>query len=209
MGETDLHRQDMVDAIETLKLFFAGQKVYVSGNLLLFYKPGNRRRHISPDVLITRGIEPRSRDNYLLWEEGKPPNVVIEVTSASTRDEDLEDKLEIYRDIIQVREYYLFDPRAEYLTPPLQGYRLIRGVYVPVEPAAGRLPSEELGLHLERSGTALRFFDPITSKWLATPNEAREQAEAARQQAEAARQQAEAENERLRREIEALRKGKA
>lgn len=209
MGETDLHRQDMIDAIETLKLFFAGQKVYVSGNLLLFYKPGNRRRHVSPDVLVTKGIEPRSRDNYLLWEEGKPPNVTIEVTSPSTRDEDLEDKLEIYRDLIQVREYFLFDPRAEYLSPPLQGYRLLRGAYIPIEPTARRLPSEELGLHLERNGAELRFFNPTTGRWLATPNEAREQAEAACQQAEAARQQAEAENERLRRELEALRKGKA
>ena len=45
MGETDLHRRVMFDLIESLTMFYAGQKVYVSGNLLLFYEPGNKRRH--------------------------------------------------------------------------------------------------------------------------------------------------------------------
>ena len=89
MGETDLHRNDMFDLIETLKLFYEGERVYVSGNILLFYERGNRRRHVSPDVLVVKGLEHRERDNFLLWEEGKPPNIVIEVTSASTREEDL------------------------------------------------------------------------------------------------------------------------
>ncbi len=38
----------------------------------------------------------------MLWEEGRPPQVVTEVTSESTRDEDLYDKFEIYRDQVQV-----------------------------------------------------------------------------------------------------------
>ena len=139
MGETDLHRSVMVVTIETLKMHYAGQQVYVSGNLLLYYRPGNKRRHVSPDVLVIRGLEPRDRENYLLWEEGRAPNVVIEVTSQSTRDEDLEDKLEIYRDEIEVAEYFLFDPRSEYLNPALQGYRLSRGRYEPIEPVGGRL----------------------------------------------------------------------
>ncbi|MBI4606479.1 MAG: Uma2 family endonuclease [Planctomycetes bacterium] len=208
MGETDLHRDDMVDAIETLKLFYEGQKVYVSGNILLYYKPGNRRKHVSPDVLVAKGLEQRQRDYYLLWEEGKPPDVVIEVTSESTREEDLEDKLEIYCDQVKVKEYFLFDPRSEYLDPPLQGYRLERGAYVPIASEGGRLPSRELGLHLEKSGTTLRFYNPLTGKWLPTREEARQAAEAARREAEAARQRAEAEAERLRRELEALRREK-
>ena len=160
MGETDLHRSVMVVTIETLKMHFAGQQVYVSGNILLYYRPGNKRRHVSPDVLVTRGLEPRDRESYLLWEEGRAPNVVIEVTSQSTRDEDLEDKLEIYRDEIQVAEYFLFDPRSEYLVPALQGYRLSRGRYELIEPVSGRLASVELGLQLESDSSRLRFYDP-------------------------------------------------
>jgi Uma2 family endonuclease len=198
MGETDLHRNVMVAAIETLKMHYAGQRVYVSGNLLLYYRPGNKRRHVSPDVMVVRGLEQRDRQNYLLWEEGRPPNIVIEVTSESTRDEDLGDKLEIYRDDIGVAEYILFDPRSEYLNPALQGYRLSPGRYEPVVPMGGRIPSVELGLQLEADGHRLRFYDPAGDRWLPTPQEALAQKDAALQRVEA-------EAERLRQELAALR----
>src|SRR5947209_8945715 len=51
MAETDQHRDLMVDLIQTLRAWYAGNRsVYVSGNLLMFFEQGNRRRHISPDV---------------------------------------------------------------------------------------------------------------------------------------------------------------
>ena len=206
MGETDLHRNVMVAAIETLKMHYTGQLVYVSGNILLYYRPGNKRRHVSPDVMVVRGLEQRDRENYLLWDEGRAPNVVIEVTSESTRDEDLEDKLEIYRDEIEVAEYFLFDPRSEYLNPALQGHRLRRGRYVPIAPVAGRLPSKELGLHLEADGSRLRFYDPANKRWLPTPQESRLEALDALEQKDAALKRAEAEAERLRQELAALRR---
>ncbi len=57
MAETDVHRQDMVDVIETLGHHFAHDpKVYVSGNLLLYYEEGNARKHVAPDVLVSLGI---------------------------------------------------------------------------------------------------------------------------------------------------------
>ena len=56
MAETDLHRDVMFDLIETLKERFAADPLtYVSGNILLFYEPGNKRRHVSPDVLVVLG----------------------------------------------------------------------------------------------------------------------------------------------------------
>ena len=213
MGETDLHRNIMFAAIETLKLHYTAQQVYASGNILLFYRPGNKRRHVSPDVLVVKGLEQRDRDNYLLWEEGRPPNIVIEVTSASTREEDLEDKFEIYRDEVHVAEYFLFDPYGEYLRPALQGYRLSGGDYLPIAPVSGHLPSRELGLQLEQQERQLRFRDPLTDHWLPTPQEAcaaaaatleRERAE--RECERTAREHAEAEAERLRQELDALRR---
>src|SRR6516225_10037359 len=78
MAETDHHRKLMTDLIQTLDRYYADDpNVYVSGNLLLFYEPGNRRRHISPDVLVVKGIAKHDRPNYLLWEERKGPDVVI------------------------------------------------------------------------------------------------------------------------------------
>jgi Uma2 family endonuclease len=198
MGETDLHRNVMVESIETLKRHFAGQRVYVSGNLLLFYRPGDKHRHVSPDVLVVRELEPRDRENYLLWEEGRAPNVVIEVTSRTTRGEDLNKKRKIYQDEVKVAEYFLFDPCAEYLKPRLQGYRLDRGRYVPILPDGERLPSKELGLYLEADGHQLRFYDPGSGRWLPTHNESLCEMAAALQQVEAEREQ-------LRRELAALR----
>lgn len=228
MAETDWHRDLMLALIQTLKVWYAAQpRVYVSGNLLLFYEEGNRRRQVSPDVFVVKGVAKHDRPNYLLWEEGKGPDVAIELTSSSTRREDMKGKYQLYQDTLRVKEYFLFDPLGDYLTPPLQGHRLRRGRYHPIRSVAGRLPSQVLRLHLERHGRELRLHDPDTGRWLPTPLEmaaeaetarqqaetARQQAEMARQQAEIARQQAEAahqrvedENERLRRELVALRR---
>jgi Uma2 family endonuclease len=178
MGETDLHRNVMFDTINTLIDHFAGQPVYVTGNLLLYYERGNRRKHVSPDCMVVRGAEMRPRDYYLLWEEGRAPQVVVEITSKSTRREDLKTKMQLYREVIQVREYFLFDPTNDYLKPRLQGFRLEDGRFAPVEMVDARLPSRELGLELEADGTRLRFRDPATGRWLLTPAEARDQAEA-------------------------------
>jgi Uma2 family endonuclease len=207
MAETDLHRILMVALIQTLEAFFrAAPLVYVSGNLLVFYHRGDRRRHVSPDVFVVRGVPKRRRDHYLIWRERKPPEVVIELTSRTTRRDDLGRKMLLYRDVLRVKEYFLFDPRGDYLDPPLQGYRLRKGEYVPIRPVHGRLPSRILGLHLEQDGDQLRLYNPGTGRWLPTPEEARDQEAAARRQEARARRAAEAENERLRREVEELRR---
>jgi Uma2 family endonuclease len=230
MAETEQHRDVMIDTIEVLSDYYAANpRVYVGGNLLLYYERGNKRKHVSPDVFVKKGGRkgklPKRR-YYLLWEEGKGPDAVIEITSKSTRKEDLDTKKSLYADILKVKEYYLFDPYEEYLHPPLQGFRLKNGQYVPIKPVNGRLPSKVLGLHLQRDGEELRLYDPKTKQRLPTRkdkelrvNAAQRQAEAAQRQAEAAqrqaeereqqeaaaRRQAEAEIERLRRELEALR----
>ena len=87
--------------------------------------------------------------------------MVIEITSKTTRREDQNKKLTIYRDILKVLEYFQFDPTQDYLRPPLQGFRLEGGEYVRIEPVDDRLPSEVLGLHLERDGRELRLYDPV------------------------------------------------
>jgi Uma2 family endonuclease len=193
MAETDWHRDLMFAEIYMLKMWYAkARRVYVSGNLLLYYVPGNKRKHVSPDVFVVRGISKRKRLYYLRWEERKSPEMIIELTSKSTRKEDVDTKFKLYRDVLKVQEYFLFDPFGDYLEPPLRGYRLAKGDYLLIEPIAGRLPSEVTGLHLERDGTMLRLYDPATGQWLQTPEETQERLAA--------------ENESLRREIEVLRR---
>jgi Uma2 family endonuclease len=187
LAETDWHRQITVDLIEILQARFAADpEVSVSGNLLLFYEPGNRRKHVSPDVFVVRGVPKGPRPNYLTWQEGKGPDLVIEITSRSTQVEDQKAKLALYRDVLHVPEYFLFDPFEDYLVPPFQGWRLSDGDYAPIPPVEGRLPSLVLGLHLERSGAELRLYDPATGQRLLT---AREEVEQLRREVEALRRQ--------------------
>src|SRR5205085_5324109 len=71
MAETDKHRELMGALIAILKAFFqAHPRVYVSGNLLIFYEPDNKRRHVSPDVFVVKGVPKGDRLNYLVWKEG-------------------------------------------------------------------------------------------------------------------------------------------
>jgi Uma2 family endonuclease len=222
MAETEVHLKDMIDSIQVLEDHFAGQpNVHVGGNLLLYYEEGNPRKHVAPDVFVALDVpkEP-PRDYYLVWKEGKAPDFIVEITSKSTKAEDKK-KFEIYRTILRVTEYFLFDPTEDYLKPPFQGFRLAGTEYFPIAPVEGRLPSQVLGLHLERDGQKLRFFNPATGERLMTRLETREAAEwLARDQsqraeqehrraevAEAARQRLADEVERLRQEIEALRRG--
>jgi Uma2 family endonuclease len=221
MAETPVHIDALIHSIQVLQDRFADEpNVYVSGNMLLYYEEGNPRKHVAPDVLVALNLskEPM-RDYYLVWKEGKAPDFIVEITSKSTQRVDQVKKFAFYRDILRVSEYFMFDPRAEYLDPPLQGFRLIGGEYVRIEPIDGRLPSEVLGLHLAREGQSLRLFDPSSGMRLPTRLEAREAAEKRADEeqrradeeqrranaSEAGRRNLAEENDRLRREIEALR----
>jgi hypothetical protein len=127
-------------------------------------------------VFVARGIAKRKpRPYYLVWEE-VAPECVIELTSESTRNEDLRDKFDLYEQTLKVLEYFLFDPKGDYLKPSLQGYRLIKGKYARIKSVDGRLPSKVTGLHLERDGIRLRLYDPVQKRRLLTPAEARDQA---------------------------------
>jgi Uma2 family endonuclease len=220
MGETPLHFQNLVYVWQCLQDWFArqGRTAFVAGNMYMYYEPGNRYRSVVPDLFVALGISPRQPERrvFKTWED-KSPDLVIEVTSRSTSDEDGEDKFRLYRDTLKVREYFLFDPDAEYLDPPLQGFRLTEGQYAPLDRVEGRLPSEVLALHLEEAEGWLRLYDPVEGVWLPTPPEAVEQAEARALRAERARfeaeralqeemQRAKTESERLRKEIEELRR---
>jgi Uma2 family endonuclease len=192
MAETDLHRDLMVALIETLRWWFRDRpKVYVSGNLLVCYEKGNKRVHVSPDVFVVPGVGNHKRENYLLWEEGRGLDMVIEPTSKTTMMEDIEEKYNLYLEKLGVKEYFLFDPKEEYLKPSFQGYSRVRGKFKPMAFVDGRLPSKVLGLHLERDGEQLRLWNPADGKHLPTPSERAADAES--------------ENERLRRELELLR----
>ncbi|MCU0491865.1 MAG: Uma2 family endonuclease [Chloroflexaceae bacterium] len=190
MGETETHRQELSDAIEALKDYFRNQAdVYISGNMFIYYVEGKPKKVVCPDVFVVRGLDKRRRRSYFLWKEERTPCFVIELTSKATRRDDEEDKKNTYAEL-GVHEYFLCDPLAEYMQPPLQGYHLVEGSYVPIAPDAdGWLPSAELGLRLRLEPDGLRFADAATGERLLKPHEV---AEARRAEAEARRAEAEA-----------------
>lgn len=217
MAETDDHFEAMaIFAVGLLKDHFKGTPgVYVAGNNFLYYEQGNPKTVVSPDTYVVKGVEARNRDTFKVWEEGGHlPCFVLEITSKSTRRNDLGGKMSRYRDDLRVPEYFLFDPHGDWIPERVRGFTLVApGVYSPVEPnAQGRLPSAELGLELAVQDERLRFFLPGADEPLLIPTEARDRylqlaAEERQKAAEArqARESAEAEVARLRAEIDRLR----
>jgi Uma2 family endonuclease len=181
MGGTPRHVRTILEAYEVLDFWFRDDNnVFVAANMFIYYVPGDRHKHVSPDIFVVKGI-PKirvpERRNFRLWEEGKGPTPAIEVSSATTAEEDIEDKFTLYQDVLRIPEYFLFDPYLEYLPAGLAGYRRERGRYVAIKQTKGRLPSKALALHLENDHGFLRLYNPATGEYLQTIREVREELE--------------------------------
>ena len=205
LAENDAQLHAILYAVGALRLHY-GQRadVYVSGDLLIYYEEGNPRVSVAPDTFVVFGVEDRVRMHYKVWEEGKGPDFVLEVASPNTWKDDVGPKRSTYARL-GVREYFLFDPRGEHLTPRLQGYRLVNGAYerlAAVESIDRTLavPSEVLRLELRaKVGGEMRFHDPATGEDLLSHGEehvARLEEAAARREEAAARRTAELRAER-------------
>jgi len=194
-------------------------QVYVGADLLMYFEKGDSSKSVAPDVLVALGVPKGNRRTYMIWEEGKPPDVVFEFASEGTWRADVGWKFGLYQGL-GVKEYFLFDPLAEHFDPPLQGYRLLGRTYEPIPPLSlerGRLgvTSEVLGLELwmrpdggEGMLYVLRLYNPAIDAWLLTPEEeaeARQEAEARAEEEAKARQNAEARVTELEAELERLR----
>ena len=182
---------------------------FVGGNMFVYFSPQQVKTHDyrGPDVLVVLDVDgTRERKSWVVWEEGKPPDVVIELLSDSTAEFDKDEKKKIYQDRLRVPEYFWFDPfRGDWA-----GFALRAGRYRRIKPDKhGRLISERLGLALVRwegsyqrlNGWWLRW-ETLDGKLLPTGDECAEQADArAAQERERAEQERErAEQERARAE---------
>lgn len=221
MAETEIHAREMVYLFEGFEDHLRSvPDVYVGIDMLMYYVEGDPKVSVAPDVFVTLGVPRGVRRIYKFWDEGKPPSLVVEVTSSSTRREDLAKKALFER--LGVEEYILHDPLGEYLRPSLQGYRLVEGRYQPIPLAAdGSLLSQVVGLRFKPEDSGIRLVDP-TERVLMTRQEAAaalraaeleaSQERSARRAAErkaaheaAARRSAEEELTRLRAELDRLR----
>ena len=128
-----------------------------------------------PDLLVAFDVDPsayEASNGYIISEQGKPPDFVLEVASASTADTDTGAKREDYARML-IPEYWRFDKTGQYHGTRLAGERLVNGVYVPIdieelseEVLQGY--SEALGLHLRWERGELGWYDPATGQHIAT-----------------------------------------
>lgn len=146
--ETDRHLQQMSLLIEGLRLHWADRTdVFAGGNMFVYFsmEQVRGRDFRGPDFFAVVGVPWRERLSWVVWEENKGPDVVIELLSESTAHIDKGEKMRVYQDDLRVPEYYWYDP----FTTERAGFLLHGGVYIPIEPdAAERLVSPTLNLAL-------------------------------------------------------------
>ncbi|RUR72513.1 Uma2 family endonuclease [Chlorogloeopsis fritschii PCC 9212] len=205
VAETYDHLYALLTTLEVLKQYLAGRQATVLANQFLYYSQGFPKLRVAPDVMVIFDVSPGGRDNYKIWEEGQVPSVIFEMTSPGTKEQDEVFKKTLYEQL-GVKEYWLFDPKGEWLQEQLRGYRLHRGTYEPIEDNR----SEPLQLRLQVEGQLIGFYREDTGEKLLLPEEltqalqqevlarqqAEERAEQEKQRAEQERQRAEQERQR-------------
>ena len=216
MTEGRRHKKAKTRTIDALGLHFRtiGRAVYLAEEMAVIY-PGEAV--FSPDVLAVVGVVEPEDDARMAWvvaDEGKGLDLVIEVLHHGSRSKDLIDNVERYAKL-GIPEYFVYDR----LHQKIFGYRLTderTRRYQRIVPQFGRHTSAVLGLDLAIEGGTLRFFSgmaelPGTGDLIGRLNrmlvdlEAR--AEEAASQATQAQAQATQAQEQATQALSALRKG--
>lgn len=205
VAETYDHLFALLATLDVLTQYLSGRQATVLADQFLYYSQGFPALRVAPDVMVIFDVAPGGRDNYKIWEEGQVPSVIFEMTSKETQDRDKTFKKTLYEQL-GVLEYWLFDPKGEWIAQKLQGYRLQGKTYQPIT----TLYSEPLQLRLDIEGKRIAFYRQDTGEKLLVSQElaqalnqatqakveAQEEAEQERQRAEQERQRAEQERQR-------------
>lgn len=184
LAESYEHLRAIFNIFSALTQYLSNQQALVLSNQFLFYSQGYPKLRVAPDVMVIFDVAPGGRPNYKIWEEGQVPKVIFEITSPSTRRQDQGLKYDLYEQL-GVAEYWLFDPKGEWIPEKLKGYKLHRDTYELIE----NNTSQALQLELRIEGQYIGFYRLDNQEKLLAPDELF----AALQQS-----QGEAEQERLR-----------
>jgi Uma2 family endonuclease len=220
--ETQRHKVQMELLIDGMEVWLQGREDgYASGNMFVYYSLAQVKNQDfkGPDFFAALGVPKGERLSWVCWEEGKTPDVVIELLSPSTAAYDKGEKKLIYQNTLHVPEYFWFNP---FDPEDWAGFHLEGGTYQPLSiNEQGQLTSSVLGLALVRWFGTYKGVETTWIRWahldgdlLPTAEEkavrlaeqAQQQAEQAQQQAEQAQQQAEQERQRAERLAAKLRK---
>ncbi len=162
--ETARHRDAMNLLIDSLNDHWADRDdFYAGGDMFLYFSPiqSFRNDFRGPDVFVALDVPRHDRKSWVAWEEGnRAPDLIVELTSDSTRRVDFGRKKHIYAQI-GVQTYVLFDP----FTYDFEFNVLEDGDYVVAEPNdAGRYPVPSMNLEL---GTweGVYVFPAVWLRW--------------------------------------------
>lgn len=181
--ETELHLRQIILLFKCLEWLWRDKNdFYAAGNLTIYYSQNKRKTEDfrGPDFFVVLDTERKTRKSWVVWaEEGKYPNIIVEILSDSTANTDRESKKKLYQDTFRTPDYFWFDP----YTLEFAGFHLLDGEYQPLEPNnQGHLWSQQLKLYLGIYQGLLRYFTP-EGELVPTPEEV---AEYERQQKEIA-----------------------
>ena len=165
--------------------------ILVSGEYYMVNRPtrylGGSRY---PDLLVAFGADPeayRLSNGYILEEQGKPPDFVLEIASERTGRVDVGAKRDDY-ERLQIPEYWRFDETetGRYHGARLGGDILVDGQYRPAaieEVGDGALQgySPMLDLYLRWERGELALIDPATGRRIATFEDERDRADRERE----------------------------
>ncbi|HSK73874.1 MAG TPA: Uma2 family endonuclease, partial [Pyrinomonadaceae bacterium] len=139
--------------------------VIAAANMMVYYEKNEPKKWLAPDIFVCFGIEKYLRRTFKVWEEGVFPQVVFEVASDTTFENDLGGKRLDYARL-GVEEYYLLDPEREYLPSPLMAFHRQNGRLLLVNIEDNRVLSPLLNLEIVDTGKSFRLFDPQEEKFL-------------------------------------------
>lgn len=199
--ESHRHKLQMDLLTDPLWLWWADrQDFFVGGNIFVYFSLEQVRNQDfrGPDVFVVLDVPRGERKSWVVWEEGKGPDVVIELLSESTAERDKTEKKQIYQNRLRVPEYFWFDP---FNPKDLAGFSLRDGVYEPIVlNAQARLISQQLQLALVCWQGGYKDVEAVWLRW-ATPEgdllpTSQESAEQEHQRAEQAESQLQQERQR-------------
>ena len=166
MGETAIHYKLASLFFSLLEAFFSTRNdVTIGANLMIYYDEGNPKKWLAPDVFVCFGVENKLRRTFKTWEEGVFPQVVFEIASDSTFENDLGGKRLDY-ERLGVEEYYLLDAEREYLPSPLMAFHRETGRLLSAKVENNRVFSPLLNLEIVDTGKSFRLFNPQTKEFL-------------------------------------------
>jgi Uma2 family endonuclease len=193
--ESSVHYAQLALLVSCLEWLWRGRNdFFIGANLTIYFSRQQlkNRDFRGPDFFLVKQTQKYPRRSWVVWEEdGRYPDLVIELLSVSTADIDRNLKKLLYQDRFRTQEYFWFSPE----NLEFAGFRLVGRNYKAITPnPAGYLWSESLDLYLGVRAGQLRYFT-ADGQLVLTPEEdalqAQRQAEQAQQQAEQAQQQAE------------------